>query len=178
MRAGRRRNFPTRQVDSCQRAPSAEAACRRRGAASAGRHLSGLAASRIKFGKARRPRCHAPFPVWPLSLSGKSRACGPAVWVLTCRMCGSPHALSRLFARAGARGARWSAGRPGGTWLRELRPPKTPLPSAAIGRLLSRMPVIIRSHESSGTSMRENSGQWIKTVAQFAYDIDSERYYF
>ena len=29
-------------------------------------------------------RFHAPFPVWTLSGSGKSRACSPAVWVLTC----------------------------------------------------------------------------------------------
>jgi hypothetical protein len=37
-----------------------------------------------------------------------------------------------------------------------LRPPGTPLLPAAIGRLPSRMPVIIRSHEGSGVSMMED----------------------
>ena len=45
-----------------------------------------------------------------------------------------------------------------------LRPRAAPLLSAAIGRPLSRMPVIIRSHESSGASMRAVCGAGIKIV--------------
>jgi hypothetical protein len=36
-----------------------------------------------------------------------------------------------------------------------LRPPTIPLSPAAIGRLLSRMPVIIRSHEGSAVKISE-----------------------
>jgi hypothetical protein len=92
--------------------------------------------------------------------------------------CGSPHALSRLFARAGAWGAFSSARRPGGTWLRELRPPWIPLSKAAIGRPLSRMPVIIRSHESSPGSINALQRAGIKIAQQFAKPIDIKRHYF
>ncbi len=71
-----------------------------------------------------------------------------------------------------------SVRRPGGTWLRELRPPTIPLPPAAIGRPLSRMPVIIRSHESSPASMVEDVGRGMEFVLQFVQDVDIERNYF
>ena len=45
-----------------------------------------------------------------------------------------------------------------------LRPRPAPLLSAAIGRLLSRMPVIIRSHESSGAIVHEVLGVGIKIL--------------
>ena len=45
-----------------------------------------------------------------------------------------------------------------------LRPPPIPLSTAAIGRLLSRMPVIIRSHEGSPDIMREDAGWGMEKV--------------
>jgi hypothetical protein len=71
-----------------------------------------------------------------------------------------------------------SVRRPGGTWLRELRPPQVTEPNAAIGRPLSRMPVIIRSHESSPASMREDVRRGMEFVLQFVQVIDIERNYF
>ena len=45
-----------------------------------------------------------------------------------------------------------------------LRPPQVTEPKAAIGRLPSRTPVIIRSHEGSAGIMREEWGAGIKWV--------------
>jgi hypothetical protein len=59
-----------------------------------------------------------------------------------------------------------------------LRPPQVTEPEAAIGRPLSRMPVIIRSHESSGASMMEDAGWRMECVLKFVQDVDIERYYF
>ncbi len=71
-----------------------------------------------------------------------------------------------------------SVRRPGGTWLRELRPPQVTEPKAAIGRPLSRMPVIIRSHESSGISMMEDVGRGMEFVLQFVQAVDIKQKYF
>jgi hypothetical protein len=46
-----------------------------------------------------------------------------------------------------------------------LRPPWIPLSKTAIGRLLSRMPVIIRSHESSGASMAQETAAGINSFS-------------
>jgi hypothetical protein len=98
-----------------------------------------------------RPPHHAPLPVWTLRGS-PGRVVLPAglanLW-----KCGSPHALSRLFARAGACNALFKRAKARRDMAEGLRPPRAPLPLAAIGRPLSRMPVIIRSHESSGESV-------------------------
>ena len=51
--------------------------------------------------------------------------------------------MGRFFKRAKA----------GGDTAEGLRPRMTPLSCAAIGRLPSRMPVIIRSHEGSGENV-------------------------
>ena len=59
-----------------------------------------------------------------------------------------------------------------------LRPPRVTEPEAAIGRPLSRMPVIIRSHESSGASMMEDVGRGMECVLQFVQIVDIERNYF
>jgi hypothetical protein len=71
-----------------------------------------------------------------------------------------------------------SVRRPGGTWLRELCPPGTPLLPAAIGRPLSRMPVYTRSHESSPQSMMEDVRGGMEFVLQFVQAVDIERNYF
>ena len=47
-----------------------------------------------------------------------------------------------------------------------LRPQWIPLPKAAIGRLPSRIPVIIRSHESSGAIVHEVLGVGINYFAK------------
>ena len=70
-----------------------------------------------------------------------------------------------FFARAGARGAPFeSAAGPGGTWLRDSAQSRLTIAGTAIGRPLSRMPVIIRSHESSGVSMMEDAGWGMEYV--------------
>jgi hypothetical protein len=67
--------------------------------------------------KRSRPHHHAPFPVW--SLKGSPGRVVLPSGLANLWMCGSPHALSRLFVLAGAWGAFSSARRPGGTWLRD-----------------------------------------------------------
>ena len=49
----------------------------------------------------------------------------------------------------------------GGNMAEGLCPPEEP-PPAAIGRLPSRMPVIIRSHEGSAGIMGEDAGAWME----------------
>ena len=74
--------------------------------------------------------------------------------------------MGRSFGRAKA----------GGNMAEGLRPPEEP-PPAAIGRLPSRMPVIIRSHEGSACIMGQERRAWMEIGALFDQSVDIERHY-